>query len=228
MPQFAVIGLGRFGSTLARELTAAGGEVIAIDSDRHLVEDIRDEVALAVRLDSTDEEALRTQGIDKVDVAIVGIGEHFEAAALTTAILKSMGVPRVISRAVSAIRGEILSRIGADAVIYPERETAVRWAQRLMMPELRDYIELGEGHALIQIAAPPSFHHKTPEQLKLRQRHNLLLVAVRRNVDVGAGPTAAGAQTPVVIIPRPDTVILPGDVLVVVGSNEALAELAEE
>jgi trk system potassium uptake protein TrkA len=225
MPRFAVIGLGRFGATLSRELTAAGGEVIAIDSDRQLVEDIRDEVTLAIRLDSTDEEALRTQGVDKVDAAIVGIGEDFEAAALTTANLKAIGVPRVISRAVTQIRGEILSRIGADTVIYPERETAVRWAQRLMMPELRNYIELGEGHGLIELVAPPSFHQKTLEQLRLRQQHNLLLVAIRRSVAVKVSDYRGTADTQVVIIPHADTVILPSDVLIIIGSNEALAEL---
>lgn len=228
MPRFAVIGLGRFGSTLARELTAAGGEVVAIDTNRQLVEEIRDEVTLAIRLDSTDEESLRTQGIDKVDAAIVGIGEDFEAAALATANLKAIGVPRVISRATTQIRADILHRIGADTVVNPERETAVRWAQRLLMPELKDYIELGEGHGLIQIVAPRSFHHRTLEQLRLRQRHNLLLVALRRTVEVKAGDHPGTSEAPVVIIPHADTLILPNDVLVVIGSSEALANLPRD
>lgn len=228
MPRFAVIGLGRFGATLAKDLSTAGAEVIAIDRNRELVEDLRDDVTLAIRLDSTDEQALRTQGIDKIDVAIVSIGEDFESAALTTAILKAIGVPRVISRAVTAIRGEILTRIGADTIVNPERETASRWAQRLMMPELKDYIELGEGHGLVQIAAPRAFHHKTPEQLDLRRRYNLLLVAVRRTVQVRAGSQAAADNTPVIVVPRADTTILPNDILVLVGPNEALAELPQD
>ena len=227
MPRFAVIGLGRFGSRLAKELTNAGAEVIAIDRDRQLVEDLRDDVTLAIRLDSTDENALRMQGVDKVDAAFVGMGDDFEAAALTTANLKAIGVPRVISRAKTLVRGEILSRIGADTIVNPERETAIRWAQRLMMPELRDYIELGEGHGLVQLVAPKAFHHKTLLDLHLRSKFNVLLVAIRRAVSVRTGATSGTAENAIVIIPEAHTTILPEDVLVLVGSNEALAQLPE-
>ena len=115
MERFAVIGLGRFGSRLARNLAKSGAEVIAIDHDRQIVEELRDQVTLAIALDATDEQALKIQGVDQVDCAIVGIGHDFEANALTTALLKSLRIQKVISRAGSDMQAQILQRIGADA-----------------------------------------------------------------------------------------------------------------
>ncbi len=228
MPRIAVIGLGRFGARLAKELTANGAEVVAIDRNRRLAEAVRDEVTLALSLDSTDEEALRAQGIDKVDCAIVGIGEGFEDAALATASLKAIGVPRVISRAQNETRGRILARIGADDVVYPERESAVRWAHRLMLPHLRDYVELGEGHSLVHVAAPAAFHNRTPAALDLRRDFHVNLVAIKRVVSVQSGADAQAAESHVVLVPEADTEILPQDILIVVGSDEALTKLPSE
>ena len=221
--RFAVIGLGRFGMKLAQALTRAGAEVIAIDTDRNLVEQVRDEVALAVRLDATDEEALRAQGIDKIDCAIVGIGTDFEANALAVSSLKAIGVARVIARAGSEVRGKILERIGADAVVFPERESALRWSSRLMLPHLREYIELGEDHALVQIRAPAKFANKTPAELALRQRYHVNLVAIRRSIIVESEGRSASAET--ISVPTAETKILPSDVLILIGSNEALSAL---
>ena len=136
MDRFAIIGLGRFGQRLARMLSEAGAEVIAIDRSQEIVEAIRDEVTVAVALDATDERALLSQGVDKVDVAVVGIGTDFEAAVLATVILKQLGVPKVVARAATTNRGEILRRVGADDLVNPERESAYRWAHRLMGPNV--------------------------------------------------------------------------------------------
>ena len=228
MPRFAVIGLGRFGTKLAQELTAAGAEVIAVDRDRRLVEAMREEVALALALDANDEQALRAQGIDGVDCAIIGIGQDFESAALATATIKGLGVPRVISRALTEVRGQILRKIGADDVVYPEGESARRWAHRLMLPNLRAELELGEGHSLVQIKAPASFCQKTPGDLRLRQKHGLNLVAIRRIVSVQSGPAAAPVETPVISVPHADTTILADDILILVGSDEAISNLPQD
>lgn len=224
--RFAVIGLGTFGMKLAQALTRAGAEVIAVDSDPDLVEQVRDEVTLAVRLDATDEQALLTQGIDKVDCAIVGIGVNFEANALTVSTLKAIGVPQVIGRARGEVRRKILERIGADAVVLPEAETALRWANRLMLPHLREYVELGEHHALVQIQAPASFAGKTPGQLDLRRRCQVNLVAIKRTVTAQHQRKTVESET--MLVPTAQTTILPGDVLILVGSNDALAELPDE
>ena len=228
MRNFAVIGLGRFGQEIARALTASGAEVIAIDRDVKLVERLRDEVTLAVRLDATDEEALRAQGIHEVDAVIVGIGHDFESSALTVATLAGLEVRRIIARAESETQAKILSNIGADEVALPERESAMRWAHRLSLPDLGRYIELGEAHAVIQTAAPRPFHHKTLKELDLRNTFGVNLIAIERRISVQSDPSARAVEQPVVTVPDAETTILPDDMLVVVGSNEALSRLPQE
>jgi len=222
--RFAVIGLGRFGARLARALAAAGAEVVAVDDDPGRVEDIRDLVTLAVCLDTTDEKALVAQGIDKVDVAVVGIGEAFESAALATSVLKQLGVPRVISRATTRARAEILSRIGADDIINPEAESAARWASRLTTPQVMEKIDLGEAHCLVQIRAPSSWVGKTLEQLNVRKKHKVNVVAIRRLLP----DKSKGAGGYVIDTPLPDSRIETGDLLLVVGANEAIEALPKK
>ena len=219
--RFAVIGLGRFGSRLARNLAAAGAEVIAIDRNPHLIEEIRDAVTLAVTLDATDEEALLSQGIDKVKAAVVGIGTSFESAALATSALKRIGVPRVIARATTRTRGEILRRIGATEVAAPEAESADRWCQRLVTPQVMEKIDLGESHALVQIRAPDAWVGKTLEQLDIRKKHKLNVAAIRRLLP----DQSKGEEGYVIDTPMPDSRIEMGDLLLVVGSNEAIEAL---
>ena len=219
--RYAVVGLGRFGIRLARHLADAGAEVIAVDQDAGLVEEIRDHVTLAVVLDATDEAALVAQGLDKVDAAIVGIGANFEAACLATSILKRLGVPRVISRATNRARGEILSRIGADEVINPEAEAAERWAERLAMPHIIEKIDLGQSHSLVQIRSPDSWAGRTLEQLNVRKKHKVNVVAIRRLLIDRAGMY-------IIDMPMPDSRIEMGDLLFVVGANEDIANLPTE
>ena len=219
--RFAVIGLGRFGMRLARALAEAGAEVIAVDQDEQFIEEIRDQVTLAVALDATDEKALAAQGIDKVDVAVVGVGGGFESCALTTSVLKQLGVPRVISRATTRARGEILRRIGADDVINPEAEAAVRWASRLTMPQVMEKIDLGGTHSLVQIRAPDAWVGKTLELLNVRKKFKVNVVAIRRP---RGGEKKAG-ETYLIDTPLPDSTIEAGDLLLVVGTNEAIEAL---
>jgi trk system potassium uptake protein TrkA len=221
MERFAVIGLGRFGMRLATSLADAGAEVIAIDHNRELVEEIKDQVTLAVCLDATDEQALLAQGINQVDVAIVGIGDAFENAALTTVILKQIGVKRVICRATMGIRAQILSRIGADDIVNPEYESADRWRTRLLAPAVLERTVLAEGYSLVQVAAPDSFHNKTLRELAIGTRYHVLVVAIRRT-EFHEGEKAAPET--LISVPGPDSDIRPGDVLVLIGSDRALEQ----
>jgi len=222
--RFAVIGLGRFGARLARGLAKAGAEVIAVDRHQGRIEDVRDSVTIAVALDATDEKALVAQGLDKVDVAVVGIGTDFEAGALATAVLKQLGVPRVISRATTRTRGRILSRIGADDIVNPEAETADRWCRRLVMPQVMEAIDLGQAHSLAQIRAPFSWVGKTLEQLNIRKKFKVNVVAIRRLLpDQAKGAADYGIDTPM-----PDSRIETGDLLLLVGSNQAIESLPAE
>jgi trk system potassium uptake protein TrkA len=203
-------------------------EVIAVDRNGKSVEQVRDEVTLAVRLDSTDEEALKAQGINEVDVAVVGIGEDFESAALTVATLKHLGVKRIIARAESEIQAKILLRVGADEIASPEGESALRWAHRLMLPSLKQYVELGEGHSLIHIDAPQRFHNKTLIELDLRNKFGVNLIAIERGPTGKPDQPPRAAAAPVIEVPQAATKILPGDTLILVGSNENIAELPRE
>lgn len=218
MERFAVIGLGRFGKRLAMLLADAGAEVIAVDIDREMVESIRDDVTLAVCLDATDGDAIRSQGIDKVDVAIVGMGTSFEDNVMTTVLLKQLGVKRVISRTTTQIRGDILRQVGADDVVNPERESAHRWCNQLLAPEIVTQFELGEGYSLAQVVAPEKFYGKTLAQLSLRQKHNINVVAIRRK------ETATGDddREAVISLPMADTIVNPGDLLLLVGNDSAM------
>lgn len=225
MDRFAVIGLGRFGSRLATNLAAAGAEVIAIDRDRRLVEELRDQVTLGIALDATDEGSLKLQGIDQMDCAIVGIGHDFEANALTTVLLKSLRVKRVISRAANDMQARILSRIGADAVVVPEEESADRWSHRLLTPFMIDHVEIGSGYALVQLPAPDAWWGKTLQELDLRRRHKVTVVAIKRTIESASPTGAGGIADQVVDTPLPTSRVERGDTLVVAGFDEDLEKL---
>jgi trk system potassium uptake protein TrkA len=224
MDRIAVIGLGRFGFHLATSLAEAGAEVIGIDQNKELVKDISDRIDLAVSLDSTDEKALRAQGVDKIDVGVVGIGSAFEAAALTTVILKRLGVPKVIARATTNTRAQILQAIGADEIVNPEREAAERWRSRLLAPAIMERSALAEGHSLAQLSAPPSFVGKSLLELGLSKKYHVLVVAIRRNVVEEIDGKATERQV-VITAPGPEDVIKPADILVVIGSDAHIEAL---
>ena len=225
MDRFAVIGLGRFGSRLAKNLAASGAEVIAIDRDRRVVEEIRDQVTLAIALDATDEQALKVQGVDQVHTAVVGIGHNFEAAALTTVLLKSLRVQRVIARAGNAMQAKILSRIGADSVVSPEDESADRWSHRLLTPFMIDHVEIGPAYALIQIPPPREWVDKTLSELQLRRTHAVTVVAIKRRVP-SSSPTGADVFDEVVLdVPSPTSKVTRDDTLVLAGFDRDLEKL---
>ena len=229
MKRFAIIGLGRFGKKLAIALAMSGAEVIAIDKNRDEIELIGDQVSHAVRLDSTDEEALKAQGIDKVDIAIIGIGQGtgkgFEASVLTVVNLKQMGVKQIYARAEDLIAGEVFSKIGATEVIYPEIESAQRWAYKLIAPQIGEKIDFAPGYSLARIKAPASFDGKTVMDLQLRQKYNVNLVAIKRDEDSKAKKAEKGS---IMNVPMPNTVIYADDILMVAGSDADLVKLPQE
>jgi trk system potassium uptake protein TrkA len=226
MRRFAVIGLGRFGQKLAIALSMSGAEVIAIDKDREVIDLIRDQVSHAVRLDSTDEGALRAQGVHNVDVAIIGMGqEGFEAAILTVVTLRQMGVQQIYARAESLVAGEVFSKVGATEVIYPEIESAQRWAYKLIAPQIDEKIDFAPGYSLARIEAPESFDERTVMDLQLRQKYNVNLVLIKRSDESRAKKSEQG---PIIAVPMPGTVVYKGDILMIAGSDNDLAKLPQE
>jgi trk system potassium uptake protein TrkA len=228
MKRFAVVGLGRFGKKLAIALAMSGAEVIAVDKERAVIDSIRDQVTHAVRLNSTDEEALKAQGLDKVDVAIVGIGQGsqgFESAILTVVNIRQMGVPKIYARAEDPIAGEVFSKVGATEVIYPEIESAQRWAYKLIAPQIGEKIDFAPGYSLARVKAPASFEGKTVMDLQLRQKYSVNLVAIKRG-EHGKGKKREKGQ--IINVPMPNTIIYAEDIMMVAGSDADLVKLPQD
>lgn len=212
--------------TLARTLGESGAEVIAIDADGRLVDQIKDHVGAAVRLDSTDASALASQEVGKCDVVVVAIGENFEAALLTTVLVKQFGVPRIICRAQSSVHAEIYRQIGAHEVIQPEMQAGAVLGRSLASPHIDEVVPLAEGYSLIELHAPRAFFDKTLAGLNLRVKYQVNLVAIKRTRRVAIG--GRNVTEEVLSVPTPDEVIHEGDTLVLVGSNDALNRLPKE
>lgn len=215
----AVLGLGRFGQRIAKQLARAGEEVIACDHRRDAVEHIADHVAQAVALDVTDEAAMRARGIHRVKVAVIGIGEDFEASVLATVILRQMEVPRIIARARSRVTAEVLRRVGAHDVVLAEDEAADRWSNRIIGPKLLNQIEFHEGYSIVEFQTPKPWIDRTLVELDVRRKHDLHIVAVKRP-DPSAPSGAKVAALP------PTEPLREDDVLIVMGEDEHIRELA--
>ncbi len=225
MKRFAVLGLGRFGQKLAIALSMSGEEVIAIDKNRDIIDRIRDQVSHAVRLNSEDEDALHAQGVDKCDVAIIGMeqsGSSFESAILTVVNLRNLGLTRIIARAESLTAGQVFTAVGATEIVYPEIETAQRWAFKLLAPHVSEKIDFAPGYSMGSVTAPQSFHEKTVMDLQLRQKYDVNLIAIKKS-----DPNDDKKMT-IINVPLPTTVINAGDVLMLAGSEANLAKLPQE
>ncbi len=207
----AVIGLGRFGSNLARTLTELGHEVLAVDLSERVVQNISDDVSHAVRADATDEAVLQDLGIHEYDVAFVSLGD-IESSILITMLLKQLGVRRVHSKARNNLHRQILERIGADQVAFPEGEMAVRVAHNLVAPNMMDYFELLANYGIGEVRVPPSFVGNTLASANLRARLDVSVLVIKR-----------GSQ--LLIMPDLTEKLEDGDILVVAGRDSAIANL---
>lgn len=210
--QFAVIGIGRFGESLIRELGQLGYDVLAIDVDEDKVNDAIDIATHAVQADAMDEATLKALGIRNFDVVIVAIGNNVQANILTTIILKELGVKKVISKAQNALHGKVLDKIGADYVIYPERDMAIKLARSLVSHNFLEQINLSSTYSIIELMAPRAFMTKSLTELGLRKKMHVNVLAIRRGEDI-------------IVPPAPNEVINPGDVLVILGHNNHLQEI---
>jgi trk system potassium uptake protein TrkA len=219
----AVVGLGEFGRALVRDLARAGVEVIAIDRDMDAVDDVKNDAALAVRLDATDEKDLRSQGVHEVDVLVAAMGGAFEANELLVMLAKRLGVRRVVARAGSPMHAKILRLIGADDVLQPEEEAAARLTLRILRPTLKEFYDLGGGVGVSEIVAPLPFHGKSLEEIGLRKRYDVNLIAVRRAEAKPEG--GEGPETFQTFIPKPSERILRDDRLLLAGTQANLDRL---
>ena len=225
--RFAVIGLGVFGRTLTKTLTQLGAEVLAIDHDSKLIEEIGDDEALfPIEMEGTDQEALEAQKIKDVDAAIVAVGNNFEEALLTVVTLKQkIGVAKVVARARTSIRKEILEQVGCDRVVLPEEETAHNLAKELVSGLFSEQVEINEGYSIAQLLAPENFIGKQIVELQLRETYEINILTIQRNIP---HHSLLGKETEktVVMVPKSDDTIEQNDMLIVFGRDENLGRLA--
>lgn len=217
MRQFAVIGLGRFGSSVARTLSEKGYQVLAIDIDEDKVQDFSEVVAQAVCVDATDEKALRAVGIEDIDVAVVSAGNNIEASILITLALKEIGIKEIIAKAVTEDQGKVLERIGANKIIFPERDMGMRLANSLVSPMVSEHIGLSSECSIVEIEPPKEFIGKTLKQLNIRVKYGLNIIAIK-----SIGENGRETVNP---IPEADYKIKEHDKLMIVGPNENIERL---
>ncbi|SIS02476.1 trk system potassium uptake protein TrkA [Peribacillus simplex] len=211
--QYAVIGLGRFGTSVALRLHTAGQEVLGIDINEERVEDAELSVTHAVMADTTEEETLKSIGIRNFDCVIVAIGNDMQSSILTTLLLKELGIKKVIAKALNKNHGQVLNKVGADWVIYPERDMGERVANQLLSPNMLNYIELSKEYNIEEIMIPVSMKEKSLRELDLRAKYNISAIAIISKGEI-------------IISPSPDQVIHEGDMLLMIGNKEDLAMFA--
>ena len=209
MKSYIVVGLGRFGTETAKRLCELGGEVLAIDSNSDLVQQISNHVTQAVVADAGDKEVLKALGAGEFDCAVVAIGGSLGDSVLATMNLKELGVPYVVGKAHDETHRQVLLKLGANKVVIPEHEQADRLARNLTSPNVLDYIELSQEHAIIEVPAPSRWLGKSLKDLNVRAALGVNIIAVKRTDRINVSPGA-------------DYEIQPGDVMVVLGGTEEL------
>ncbi len=217
--QYAIIGLGRFGFNMAKTLAENKCEVIAIDKDDERVRKASEYVTLAVQLEAMDEKALRSIGVQNVDVAIVSIGENIEASILVVMILKQLGVRYIVAKAVTSLHGTVLKNLNVDRIVYPERDMAIRVAHSLIRPTIVEQLELSDEYSIIEIPAPKVLVGKMLKETRLRSDYGVNLIAIK--------DTDKDGREKWNVNPLPTDVIREGDLLVIIGLNRDLEKLSQ-
>jgi len=215
--QVLIVGLGRFGISLATTLFSMGHDVLALDVDEKKVQNISTHITHAVQADATDESVLRELGVSNFDVAIVTIGEAIQNSVLCTILLKKLGVPYVIARAENDLHGTILDKIGADKVVFPEREMGIRIAHSLILTDVQDYISVAPSYGVSKLAISPYFVGKSLSDIGLGRggRWGLAILLIQRGKEV-------------IVTPDRAEIVRQGDVLIAAGSDDKLEQFMAE
>jgi trk system potassium uptake protein TrkA len=207
MGSYAVIGLGRFGSSVAKSLVLLGHEVLGLDKSEKKVQEMSKVLTHVVAADSKNEEVLKSLGVRNFDAVVVGIGQDTESNILTTVLLNQLGVKEIITKAQTEIHGEVLKRVGATKVVYPEKDMGEKVANNISSKTILDYIELSPKHSIVEFVAPGKFVGKTIGKLNLRAKYAVSVLAIKKGDKIKVAPGA-------------DDLIERDDLLVIVGENE--------
>jgi trk system potassium uptake protein len=209
--QFVVIGLGSFGASVAKTLYTLGNEVLAVDSDEAVVREIADTVTHAAQVDTSDEKSLRDLGISNFDVAVIGIGSDVQASIMATLIVKELGVKYIISKAHDEKHAKLLYKIGADRVVFVERDMGVRVAHNIFASNILDYIELSPDYNIAEVVSPEAWYGKTLREIDVRANYGLSVIGIKRDHDVNIAPLA-------------DDIIRPNDTIIAIGATKELSK----
>lgn len=210
--EFVVFGLGRFGRSVATTLAQAGCEVLVIDNNEDKIHDIADVVTYAVKADATDVETLASLGIGNFDGAIIAIGEHLEPSVLATIHAKELGIPFVLAKVQTETQAKVLMKVGADKVVFPEKETGIRIANKLLHGNFFDAVELSSTYSLMEINAKAEWFGHNLQELNLRRRYDINVIGIKSSEKLN-------------INPGPDEIIRENDILVVIGENTQLSKM---
>ncbi|HHY82396.1 MAG TPA: TrkA family potassium uptake protein [Clostridiales bacterium] len=215
MKQFVIFGIGRFGASIATTLYNMGHDVLAVDKNEERVQYISDKVTHAIQADATDENTLKAIGIRNFDAAVVAIGEDIQASILITLLCKEAGVSYVLAKARNELHSKVLYKIGADKVVFPERDMGIRVAQSLVSTNILDYIQLTPHYSLVELEAVPAWENRTLKELDIRAKYGINVMAIKRGEHINISP--AGTDT-----------IQEGDVLVVLGEADEIERFQEK
>ncbi|ROR31513.1 trk system potassium uptake protein TrkA [Mobilisporobacter senegalensis] len=210
--EFVVFGLGRFGWSVATTLAESGCEVLAVDDNEDKIKDIADIVTYAVKADATDSETLSTLGLSNFDGAVIAMSEDLEASVMATILVKELGIPYVLVKAQTDLHAKILKKVGADMVVFPEKETGMRVAHNLIMGNFFDAVELSSTYSLMELEPLDEWDGKSLKDLNLRSRYKLNVIGIKQDDELNINPDA-------------DDYITKNDVLIVIGKNEILNKL---
>lgn len=215
MKQYIVIGCGRFGASVATTMHLLGHQVMAIDKCEEIIQNIADKVTHAAIVDVDDENSLRSIGLGNFDVAIVAIGSDIRASIMATLIAKELGVPQIVCKAKDELQAKVLYKIGADRVIFPERDMGVRVAHNLVSDNILDHIDLDPEYAIIEIVAPRIWSNKTIIGLDLRAQYEITVLAIKSGKNIN-------------VMPAPQDIIEEGNILVVIGKISNISHIVSE
>jgi trk system potassium uptake protein len=214
MKQFAVIGLGRFGASIARYLYSAGFEVMAVDKDMDRIEAIKDEVTHALQVDVTSESAIKALGLNNFDVVVVSIASDLESSILVTLTAKELGAKYIVAKARSESHAKVLSKIGADKIVFPERDMAERIAHNIISSNILDYIELSPEYRIMEVAALDEWNNRSLGQLDMRRKYGINVLAIKQGDKIN-------------VFPRAEDVINQDSIIIAVGHNDDLDRIRD-
>ncbi len=212
--KFAVIGLGSFGSNIAKTLYEKGNEVLAVDEDKEKIDEVKNFVSHAVHMDAADKENLQALGIKDMDVVIVSLGPEMEASILTVLYLNEMGTKRIVAKALTEDHAKILESVGATETIYPEKDMAIKTALKLSCPNVLEYLPLISGFGIQEIAPPEKFIGKNLRELDLRNKYGIQVIAIKELI-----------PEKTTFVPKADFVLKDSDILVIMGEDKQLEKI---